>query len=199
MKNIKGIIKYEFLNLHKKFFIAFMMVLLLFGMQQQLWSLRGAGKFYITVISFLKASWLPINLVYIPILLINEIVGSSNQEIFQVLNTSKLERFMGKFLVGAIINVFVIMTQLVAILIIVAISKAPVGYCVYLISRNIFYMSVGLFCCSSIGLLVGETVSRYSYKIVSYALLVIFFLITNNFYKSPDLFLPIIADGCTSK
>lgn len=192
MRKIKGIIKYEFLNLYKNFIIIIMMLLFLFGLQQQLWTARIYGEFRLNLVTFLKTFWLPINLIYVPILIINEIIGSRNQEIFEVLNISKKERFLGKFFTSAIINLIIIMINVVIIVGVAIIAKAPFKYSLYFISMYLLNIITGLFCYSAIGLLIGETISKFKYRIFSYLLMILFFLATNNFYKEPKMLTPIM-------
>lgn len=192
MRKIKAIIKYEFLNLHRNFIIVIMLLLFLFGLQQQLWALRLYGEFRLNLVTFLKTFWLPINLIYIPILIINEIIGSSNQEIFQVLNISKKERFLGKFCTSAIINLIIIAVNALIVAAVAIIAKAPFKYSLYLIAMYLLNIITGLFCYSSVGLLIGETISKFKFRIFSYLLMILFFLLTNNFYREPKMLMPII-------
>ncbi|EET88130.1 hypothetical protein CcarbDRAFT_1366 [Clostridium carboxidivorans P7] len=144
------------------------------------------------LVTFLKTFWLPINLIYIPILIINEIIGSRNQDIFEILNISKKERFSGKFFTSVIINLIIIIINTAIVVGVAIISKAPFKYSVYLISMYLLNICTGLFCYSSVGLLIGETVSRFKYRIFSYILMILFFLATNNFYSEPTMFIPIM-------
>jgi len=192
MRKIKAIMKYEFLNLHKNFIIILMMLLLLFGLQQQLWALRINGEFHLDLITFLKVFWLPINLIYIPVMIINEIIGSGNQELFEVLNISKKERFLGKFFTSAIINLIIIIVNVVIVVGVAIIAKASFKYSLYFISMYLLNITTGLFCVSSIGLLIGATISKYKYRIFSYVLIIIFFIVENNFYRDPTMITPIM-------
>ena len=192
MRKIKAIIKYEFLNLYKNFIIIIMMLLFLFGLQQQLWSSRIYGEFRLNLVTFLKTFWLPINLIYIPVLIINEIIGSGNQEIFEVLNTSKKERFLGKLFTSAIINLIIIMVNVLIVIVVAIIARAPFKYSLSLISMYLLNIITGLFCFSAIGLLIGETISKFRYRIFSYLLMILFFLFTNNFYREPGMLTPIL-------
>ncbi|PPK43928.1 hypothetical protein, partial [Clostridium algidicarnis] len=192
MRKIKALIRYNFLNLHRIFIIIIMMILFLFGIQQQLWASRISGAFHLNLITFLKTSWLPINLIYIPILIINEIISSSDQEIFHVLNISKKERFLGKFFTSAVINLAIIIVNVLILVGVAIIAKAPLKYSLYLISMFLLNIFTGLFCCSAIGLLIGETMSKFRYRILSYVLIILFFLGTNNFFKEPNILTPIM-------
>lgn len=192
MRKVKAIIKYEFLNLHRNLIIIIMMLLFLFGLQQQLWALRVNGEFRLSLVAFLKTFWLPINLIYIPILIINEIIGSSDQEIFQVLNISKKERFLGKFFTSSIINLIIIIINVLIVVGVAIIAKAPFKYSLYFISMYLLNIITGLFCFSSIGLLIGEIISKFIYRIFSYVLIILFFLAANNFYREPKMFMPIM-------
>lgn len=192
MRKTKALIRYNFLNLHRIFIIIIMMILFLFGIQQQLWSSRISGAFHLNLITFLKTSWLPINLIYIPILIINEIISSSDQEIFHVLNISKKERFLGKFFTSAVINLAIIIINVLILVVVAIIAKAPLKYSLYLISIFLLNIFTGLFCCSAIGLLIGETISKFRYRVLSYVLIILFFLGTNNFFKEPNILTPIM-------
>ncbi|MDP4143346.1 MAG: hypothetical protein Q8936_02515 [Bacillota bacterium] len=152
MKKIKALMKYELINLHKNFILVIMLLLFLFGLQQQLWSSRIYDEFRLNLVTFLKTLWLPINLIYIPILIINEIIGSGNQEIFEALNISKRERFLGKFFTGAIINLIIVIAYAVVLIVVAIIADAPFKYSLYLILMCILNIVIGLFCFSSIGL-----------------------------------------------
>lgn len=192
MRKTKAIIKYEFLNLHKNFILIIMLLLFLFGLQQQLWTARISGEFRLNLITFLKTFWLPVNLIYIPILIINELIGSSNQEIFEVLNISKKERFLGMFFTSAIINLVIIAVNTAIVAGVAIIGKAPFKYSLYLISMYLLNIITGLFCYSSVGLLIGETISKLRSRIFSYLLMILFFLVTNNFYREPNMLTPIM-------
>lgn len=193
MRNIKAIIKYEFLNLYRSFIIIIMLLLFLFGVQQQLWTTRIFGEFRLTLITFLKTFWLPINLIYIPILIVNEIIGASNHEVFEVLNISKRQRFLGKVFTSSIINLIIIIINVGIVVTVAMISKAPFKYSVYLISMYLLNIITGIFCFSSIGLLIGETISKFTYRIFSYIIMLAFFLLANNFYKEPNILTPIMS------
>ncbi len=192
MRKIKSILKYEFLNLNRNFIIIIMLLLFIFGLQQQLWTSRISGEFRLNLVTFLKTFWLPINLIYIPILIINEIIGSGNQEIFEVLNISKEERFLGKFFTSAIINLITIMVNVVIVVGVAIIAKAPFKYSLYFIFMYLLNIITALFCYSSIGLLIGETISKFRFRIFSYLLMILVFLTTNNFYREPTMLTPIM-------
>lgn len=192
MRKIKSLLKYEFLNLNRNFIIIIMFLLFIFGLQQQLWTSRISGEFQLNLVTFLKSFWLPINLIYIPILIINEIIGSSNQSIFEVLNISKKERFLGKFFTSAIINLIIIIVNIVIIAVVAIIAKAPLKYSLYFIFMYLLNIITALFCYSSIGLLIGETISKSRFRIFSYLLMILFFLTTNNFYREPNMLTPIM-------
>lgn len=85
--------------------------------------MRVNGEFRLNLVAFLKTFWLPINLIYIPILIINEIIGSSDQEIFHVLNISKKERFLGKFFTSSIINLIIIIINALIVVGVAIIAK----------------------------------------------------------------------------
>ncbi|KEH96981.1 membrane protein [Clostridium botulinum] len=192
MRKIKAILKYEFLNLNRNFIIIIMLLLFIFGLQQQLWTSRISGEFRLNLVTFLKTFWLPINLIYMPILIINEIIGSSNQEIFEVLNIPKGERFLAKILTSTIINLIIIMINVLIVVAVAIIAKGPFKYSLYLILMYLLNIITALFCYSSIGLLIGETISKFRLRIFSYLLMILFFLITNNFYREPTMVTPIM-------
>ncbi|MCY6960564.1 hypothetical protein [Clostridium brassicae] len=192
MRKIRSILRYELLNLNRNLIIIVMLLLLIFGLQQQLWASRISGEFRLNLVTFLKTFWLPINLIYIPILIINEIIGSSNQEIFEVLNISKKERFLGKFFTSTIINLIIIAVNVLIVVRVAIIAKAPFNYSLYFILMYLLNIITALFCYSSVGLLIGETISKFTLRIFSYLLMIIFFLITNNFYREPDMLTPIM-------
>ncbi|KEI00126.1 hypothetical protein [Clostridium botulinum] len=119
------------------------------------------------LVTFLKTFWLPINLIYMPILIINEIIGSGNQEIFEVLNISKGERFLAKILTSTIINLIIIMINVLIVVVVAIIAKGPFKYSLYLILMYLLNIITALFCYSSIGLLIGETISKFRLRIFS--------------------------------
>lgn len=192
MRKIKAIIKYEFLNLCRNYILIIMILLFLYGLQQQLWTSLIYGEFRLNLVTFLKTFWLPINLIYVPILIINEIIGSGTQGIFEVLNISKKERFLGKLLTSGIINLIIIILNTAIIVVVSIIAKAPFKYSLYLISMYLLNIFTGLFCYSTIGMLIGETISKFKYRIFSYLLMILFFLATNNFYREPNILMPIM-------
>ena len=84
------------------------LALFAFGLQQQFWTAKVNDGFRLNFVTFVKTFWLPINLVYIPILIINEGMGKSENDIFKVINVSYKGCLIGKFFCSWIINLTII-------------------------------------------------------------------------------------------
>ena len=67
---IISLIRYELIELRRKPIVIIVGILFLFALQQVLWAGKIDNSFNLGLVTFLKNYWLPINLIYIPLLII---------------------------------------------------------------------------------------------------------------------------------
>lgn len=104
MKKVRALYRYEMINLVKSKIFWGYTGLFLFGLQQMYSALIGEGRFMGGVSSIVNFSWLPINLIMLPLMIILYYVGKSRNEIIDTLDLSIRERLYSKLLVTVTLN-----------------------------------------------------------------------------------------------
>ncbi|CAM3021349.1 hypothetical protein HAHI6034_12160 [Hathewaya histolytica] len=104
MKKVRALYRYEMINLVKSKIFWGYTGLFLFGLQQMYSALIGEGRFMGGVSSIINFSWLPINLIMLPLMIILYYVGKSRNEIIDTLDLSIRERLYSKLLVTVTLN-----------------------------------------------------------------------------------------------
>lgn len=192
MNKIKSLIKYELLDLKRSPLFWVMGILYIFGIQQVIGNMTSRGGSYLTLIGFQKDSWLPLNLLMIPILFIGIKIGKNENDIFKSMDISFKEFLVSKLLIISLINFIIFFISIVIFTVISLLSKVSLQY---FIRNSIFYITntiILLLMCSSLGLFIGSFISKHVGDVISYILAVGSFVLLSNFYKEPIGLFPLI-------
>ncbi|MFL0267298.1 hypothetical protein [Candidatus Clostridium radicumherbarum] len=168
-----------------------MLIIYAFGIQQVLSSMFTFGQHSLTLIGLIKDSWLPINFIMIPFLLISLKVGESENEIFKSMDISPKDIILSKLAVMLIIEGIILAANIVLVTVVGAICKASMGYFFYQSTGFIINTILTLVVCNFLGLFIGQVISKNFGDIIGYITVIILFLLLCNFYKLSNVILPL--------
>ena len=86
LKKISALIKYEVIDIFRGKLIWIIFFLYLFGVIQVISSMKMGGYSFFTLVGLIKVSWLPLNFIMIPVMLLSMKIGESENEIFKILD-----------------------------------------------------------------------------------------------------------------
>lgn len=192
MKKISTLIKYELINLIRGGLVWVMALLYIFGVQQVISSMNSSSGWYIAIFKLIKVSWLPLNLIAIPLMLMAIKIGKSDTEIFQAMDISTGEVFLSKIGVILIIDFLILFLNMLIYIIVAVISKPSLEYILYQGGGYILNSVVFLLVFSILGLVIGQTISKSGGDILSFLFIIILFIGLSNFYKTFNMIIPVI-------
>lgn len=191
LNKINALVRYDILNLRRgklKWIIA---ILYLFGVEQSISSMWPSSSF-LSLVGFIKVSWLPMNLIMIPLLIIFMKIGKSDNDIFKTIDISHKEFILSKLMIICIISGIILAANIIIAIIIAIICKVSVGYFFYEITGYLINTIIALVVCAAFGLFIGQTICKEVGDILGFILSIIFFLIICNFYKLSNTITPLM-------
>lgn len=189
---IKALAKYEIVNLKRGILVWIIPILYAIGVQQAISSMHFGGNWRLMLVGFIKVSWLPLNFIMIPLLLISMKIGKSENDIFNAIDISPKEKMLGKIASVSIINGIVFAANITLFIILGMICKVPAQYFLYQGIGYIINSIIFLIVCSSLGMLIGQTVCKHVGDVLPYIIVVILFIFLCNFYKVSNDVVPLI-------
>lgn len=177
MKKTIYIFKYEAINLLRGKIFYITLILAAFGFQQIFSAFGAKGG----VISFAKLCWLPLNFILIPVMIISQNIGKSNNEIFKVMDIDAKHKLTGEFLAIFILDFVVIMSYLIVFQVMYFISGVSLNYYLYILGGSLELILITLISSTLIGFLIGQVTEG---GIFGYILIGIAFIIMCSFYKT---------------
>ena len=185
---IISLIRYELIELRRKPIVIIVGILFLFALQQVLWAGKIDNSFNLGLVTFLKNYWLPINLIYIPLLIIFSDIGASDTEVFKIINIKPVNRFASKVCASLIITGLILFVTLITLILVGWICNVPFKYFLYQSSLALINCSLSLFTIMGLGLLIGKFIKI---DIIKYILILFLFMGINNFYKNTNVLAPL--------
>jgi hypothetical protein len=192
LRKINALIKYEFINLKRGTFIWVMVGLYAFGVQQSIASMYLGGSSFLSLVDLIKVSWLPLNFIMIPVLLLSMKIGKSENEIFNTMDISPKEIFMSKVATVGIITGVILALNIILATTIAIVCRVSIQYFIYQSIGYIINTVIFLVVCSSLGLLIGQTIGKHVGEIIAYITIIVLFIIMCNFYKASNVIVPLI-------
>ncbi|MCB2353726.1 ABC transporter permease [Clostridium estertheticum] len=192
MRKINALIKYEVINLKRGKLIWVIAALYAFGIQQIISSMKLGDVTFLSVVGLIKDSWLPLNFIMVPILLLCMKIGQSHNDIFEIIDISHRKIMLSKFLTLSIIEGFVLILNIIVLVAFGVICKVSVGYFLYQSIGYIINTIVFLAVCTCVGLVIGQTISKYLGEVIGFISIILVFLILCNFYKISNIIVPLI-------
>lgn len=192
MRKINALVKYELINLKRGKLLWVMAILYIFGIEQCISAMFTFGENSLTLVKLIQVSWLPLNFIMIPLMLLSMKIGESDDELFKTMNISIKETMMGKILTLIIVDIIILALNLGVAIIIALINKVSMEYFLYQIMGYIINTFICLIVCNLLGLLIGETFSKYVGSIIGFIAIIISFVILCNFYKVSNDILPVM-------
>lgn len=136
------------------------------------------------LVSLIRLSWLPMNFIMIPLLIIASEVGRSRVEVFETLDIKPVEKMLGKVItVLTMAGIFLIINLLITTGM-AYITRASLSYFLYLMIGHAVNSIVTLLVLCFAGLFIGESLGHMISGILRFLVIVVFFLITCSFYKT---------------
>jgi hypothetical protein len=191
LRKINALVKYEFINIRRGFLIWIVAILYAFGVQQDLSSMFTFGHHSLLLVGLIKVSWLPINFIMVPLLLLSLKVGESENEIFKSIDISPKEIILSKLSVMSIIDAIILFVTIILAIIVGIICKVSIGYFLYQSIGYITNTTVVLIVCNLLGLFLGQVVSRKFGDIVGFIAVIALFVLLCNFYKVSNNIFPL--------
>ncbi|MBX4259439.1 ABC transporter permease [Clostridium estertheticum] len=192
MRKINALIKYEIINLKRGKLIWVIAALYAFGIQQTISSMNSGDGIFLSVVGVIKVSWLPLNLIMVPILLLCMKIGQSHNDIFEIIDISHRKIMLSKILTLSIIEGFVLILNIIILVVFGVICKVSIGYFLYQSVGYIINTIVFLMVCTCVGLFIGQTISKYLGEVIGFIFVILVFLILCNFYKTSNIIVPLI-------
>lgn len=196
LTKINALVKYEMINLRRGKLVWIIAVLYIFGLQQVISNMFSYGNTFLSLRGLIENSWLPLNLIMIPLLLLNMNIGESENDIFKTLDMSSAKIFISKVVTSSIIGLAILFANVIVAVSISLLCKVSMSYFTALISGYIANTLIFLITISAIGLFAGQIVTKYLGEVFTCILLLITFIVLSNFYKTFNLILPLIGIRC---
>ncbi|MFX0550125.1 hypothetical protein ACOAKC_12455 [Hathewaya histolytica] len=197
MKKVRALYRYEMINLvNSKIFWGYI-GLFLFGLQQMYSALIGEGRFVGGVSSIINFSWLPINLIMLPLMIILYYVGKSRNEIIDTLDLSIRERLYSKLLVTVTLNL-ISLILVIFLLIYGGLSSLSPSYKNSLLIGFIVSYVITITVISLIGLTIGEVLGNLLPDIINIFFIIVVFGLISSFYKMSNSVLTLYDSNFTS-
>ncbi|MFA6941876.1 MAG: hypothetical protein WCQ54_13005 [Clostridiaceae bacterium] len=191
MKKISALIKYEVIDIFRGKLIWIIFFLYLFGVIQVISSMKMGGYSFFTLVGLIKVSWLPLNFIMIPVMLLSMKIGESENEIFEILDISPMEFIISKIGAVSIINLVILSINILLALIFGIFCRVSLGYLFYEMTGYIINTVIFLVAACSVGLSLGAVSKRFG-EVIGFILIIIFFMVTCNFYKTSNNIVPLI-------
>lgn len=193
MKKSTSLAKYEFINLLRSKLFWIMAGIYIIGIEESIRLMHTESGLNIGLIYYFKSSWLPLNLMMFPLLLIGYKLGKDKNEIFDILNISKSQRIKGKVIPLVIISLFILLSSTIIAIIIGIISRVSFGYFMYFFGIYIINCIIFLATVCSLGLFIGTIIESKIGDLKSFILLLLVFLILTSFRSISANILPLFG------
>lgn len=191
LKKINALIKYEVIDIFRGKLIWIISFLYIFGVIQVISSMKTRGYSFFTLVGLIKVSWLPLNFIIIPVMLLSMKIGESENEIFKILDISPMKYIISKIGAISIIDLIILFINIFLALIFGLICKVSLDYFFYEIKGFVINTVVFLAAVSSAGLFLGAVSKRFG-EVIGFILIIIFFIVTCNFYKTSNSIVPLV-------
>ena len=191
LKKINALIRYEFINLRRGVLIWIIPILYAIGIQQQIYGVCFNGH-TMSLVGLIGYSWVPLNFIMIPLLLISMKVGKSDSDIFKVINISHKEEVLSKAGVLLVIDAAILSVNIILGVVIGIMSNVTLTYFLYQTFGYILNTIIFLIVCNIIGLFVGQVICKNAGEVLGFIIIIILFIILCNFYKLSNIIVPVI-------
>lgn len=183
LKKSISIFKYEFINLKRSKIFWISIVLYLIGYQQVFSAFIRHFNLYGGLVSLIRLSWLPMNFIMIPLLIIASEIGRDRVEVFETLDIKPAEKMLGKAIsvltmAGIFLTINFLVTGGMAIVV-----KASLPYFLYLMTGHAVNSIITLLALCFTGLLIGESLGHINSGILRFLVILVFFIMICSFYK----------------
>ncbi|MDP4089257.1 MAG: hypothetical protein Q8930_08335, partial [Bacillota bacterium] len=192
MRKVNALVRHEIINLRRGKLIWIAAILYVVGVQQVISSMYTFGSTFMSLVGLIKTSWLPLNFIMIPLLLLSMNIGYSRNEVFETLDISPGEVLLSKVLTVAIVDGVILAVNILLAAVISVICKVSIGYFLYELIGYFVNTVIFLAATGSIGLFIGQVLCRYVGLVVSFITAIILFILLSNFYKTFNNIVPLI-------
>lgn len=191
LRKINALVRYEIVNIRRGLLIWIITILCAFGVQQAINSMFTFGQHSLSLVGLIKISWVPINFIMVPLLLLSLKVGKSENEIFNSIDLSPKEIILSKLAVISIIDAIILAATIILTIIVGVICKVSTGYFIYQSMGYIINTALTLMVCNLLGLFLGQVISKKFGDIIGFVAVIALFVILCNFYKLSNVIVPL--------
>lgn len=193
LKKVNALIKYEMINLRRGILIWSIIALYIFGYQQVISSMFSNGNSFLSLQGLTGNSWLPLNFIMIPFLLLNMKIGESENDIFKTLDITPAKIFLSKIITSFIVGLIIFIANFIIMVVISLLCKVSMAYFITLLKGHVVNTVMFLITTSALGLFAGQVISKHLGNVLTFILLLILFVFLCNFYKTSNLIFPLIS------
>lgn len=191
MRKIKVLIRNEIINFKRSKLSWAMAILYILGMTLAIYTAVREGKPIFSLSEFTKYSWIPLNFVMIPFLIFSMNIGKSNNSVFDTIDISPREKSLAKILTVETIGAYILIANIIVFLVIGIICRVSIGYLLYQSLGCIINNMVIFITCGTIGLFIGQVVSRKVGDVLAFIIIIAIFIVLCNFYKFRSFIVPL--------
>lgn len=184
--------KYEFINLKRGLLIWIILILYAVGTQQEISGIYFGSDTFLSLSGLIKNSWLPLNFIMIPFLLLGMKIGESDNDIFRVMNISHKEEVLSKAGVLLIIDAAILAVNIIIAAVIGIICRVTLAYFLYQTFGYILNTVIFLAVCNVLGLLIGQVICKNCGDVIGFITMLVMFIMLSNFYKISNIIVPVI-------
>lgn len=192
LRKIGALIKYEIIDARRGLLLWLTVGLYAFGVQQAISSMFSGGISFLSLVGLIRISWLPLNFIMIPVMLLGMKIGQSENEIFKVIDISQREFQLSKIVSMLIIDGAIFAINSLLAIAIAILNRVSIGHFLYQMAGYTLNTVIFLLVCSSVGLFIGWAISRHVGEIISFIVIIVLFYIMCNLYKMSNGILPLI-------
>lgn len=192
LRKLNAMMRYELINLRRGILIWVIAVLYAIGIEQVMTSMFSSHSDFISLVGLIKVSWLPLNFIMLPLMLLSLNVGYSKNDVFDTLDISPGEVLMSKVLAVSVVNGLVLGANLLITVVIGIINRVSIGYFLYETAGYALNTIIFLLVTGSIGLFIGQVLCKRIGVAFSFILIIVLFIVLCNFYKLYNFIIPVI-------
>lgn len=189
MKKVKALTKYELINFKKSKLFWTILILYIIGIVLSVYPYFHFEKSFV---SFIMNSWIPMNVIMVPCLLVAINVGKSENEIFNYLDISNKEKILSKLMPLGIISLAILIINIVIATVFAIISNISFQNYIYESAGYILNTILFLIVSMIIGLFVGKKIVKKTGEVVGVIISIGVFLLLTNFFRFFNVVIPII-------
>lgn len=192
LTKINALIKYELINLKRGLLIWIIAILYAIGIQQIISYMYSNGISFLCLAGTIKFSWIPLNFIMVPFLILGMKIGKSDNDIFKITNITHKEEMLSKLGVLLVIDSVILIANIIFVVIIGIICRLTLQYFLYQTIGYIINTISYLIVCNALGIFIGQVINKNLGDVIGFIVIIVMFAVLCNFYKLSNVIVPLI-------